>query len=276
MFEALLLFLVGLLGGALPLFRRWSERQLHGSLAFSTGILLGAVFFHLLPSISSDAPQAVPAPASALIEHVHEPGEEHDHDHDDDAHADPHGHAHGAVLPWFFVLVGVLGVYLVEALVLRTHDFDEQHRHRAVSFATLTGLSLHCFTAGVSYPAIEAAMGGVSALFLIAFLLHKGLEAFSLTTVFQLAGFPNKKVALMVVLFSLVTPAGILVGHLLSGTLSDASMSFFSALAAGTFLFVCLCELLPEVFHHREDSLMKIALLALGIGGILMLHEVGV
>ena len=33
----------------------------------------------------------------------------------------------------------------------------------------------------------------------------------------------------------------------------------------GTFLYVCLCELLIEVFHHREDSLRRIALLTAGI-----------
>jgi zinc transporter ZupT len=40
------------------------------------------------------------------------------------------------------------------------------------------------------------------------------------------------------------------------------------ALAAGTFLYVCLTELLPEVFHHREDILAKIVLLALGIAAM--------
>jgi zinc transporter ZupT len=37
------------------------------------------------------------------------------------------------------------------------------------------------------------------------------------------------------------------------------------ALAAGTFLYVCLCELLPEVFHHREDGVLKIAFLSAGV-----------
>ena len=42
-------------------------------------------------------------------------------------------------------------------------------------------------------------------------------------------------------------------------------MAILTALAAGTFLYVCLCELLVEVFHHREDTLKRVALLALGI-----------
>ena len=46
------------------------------------------------------------------------------------------------------------------------------------------------------------------------------------------------------------------------------------ALAAGPFLFVSLCELLPEVFHHREDSAIKVALLLGGIGAVLALHGV--
>lgn len=275
MFEAAALFLIALVGGVLPLLRRWSERQLHASLALSTGILLGAVFFHLLPSISAGAAEVPVAPAGALEAHEHEEGGHEEGGHEDEDHAAEAGsHQHGSVLPWLFVLVGVLGVYLVEALVLRTHDYDELHRHRAVSFATLTGLSLHSFTAGVSFTAAVEAMGG-SRLFFVAFLIHQGLEAFSLTTVFQLAAFPNRRLFLMVVAFAAVTPAGMLVGNVLSESLTAGGMAFFSALAAGTFLFVCLCELLPEVFHHREDSLTKIALLTVGIGVILTLHQLG-
>ena len=32
-----------------------------------------------------------------------------------------------------------------------------------------------------------------------------------------------------------------------------------------TFLFVALCDLLPEVFHHREDGLLKVVLVVAGV-----------
>ena len=51
----------------------------------------------------------------------------------------------------------------------------------------------------------------------------------------------------------------------LQSALGDRERGIAIALSAGTFLYVCLCELLPEVFHRREDGLLKVVLLAAGI-----------
>lgn len=248
--EALAILAVAFVGGLLPLFFRWSERLLHASLALATGIFLGAVFFHLLPAIAEDAQRAPRAGA------VHE-------------------HAPGDVTSWLFVLVGVLGVYLIESLVLRSRDHDDLHRHRAVSFAALSGLSLHSLTTGLAYPALASGPAWSAPIF-IAIISHKGLESFSLTTVFQLAEFRRGPILWIVSLFSLVTPLGIVAGALLADRLSEKGVTILSALAAGTFLYVCLGELLPEVFHHREDGVVKIALMALGIGSMLWMRGIGV
>ena len=82
-------------------------------------------------------------------------------------------------------------------------------------------------------------------------------------------------ILVLVALFSLVTPAGFLLGNAITENLTDFGVAIFTALAAGTFLFVCLCELLPEVFHHREDGITKILLLCGGIAAMALMHEVG-
>lgn len=262
MFDALVLILVALAGGALPLLVKWNERQLHTALALSTGIFLGAVFLHLLPSLSSMSAALAESAARG----------------DGDPAADGSLGtlaAHGSqTWIWLTVLVGVLGVYLVEALLLRTHDHDDQHRHRAVGYASLVGLSVHALTAGIGYAAASRD-AALSTTILVAILAHKGFETFSLTTVFQLAHFGRARSLATIAVFSLITPAGILLGKLTTGSLGPAGVALFTALAAGTFLYVCLCELLVEVFHHREDSLRKIALLALGIGMTVVFEWVG-
>jgi len=256
MFDVLVLILIALAGGALPLLVKWNERQLHTALALSTGIFLGAVFLHLLPSLSSlSAKLAVEEPAANEL-------------------AGTIGTHGSETWIWLTVLVGVLGVYLIEALLLRTHDHDDQHRHRAVGYASLVGLSVHALTAGIGYAAASRDEA-LSTTILVAILAHKGFEAFSLTTVFQLAHFGRARSLITIGLFSLVTPAGILIGNLTTGSLGDTGVVFSTALAAGTFLYVCLCELLVEVFHHREDSLRKIALLALGIGMTVLFEWMG-
>ena len=214
------------------------------------------------------------------------------------SHGD-HVHVHGDVTLWAFVLVGVLGVYLIESFLLPGHSHaptsgDDHHdhgdsahghaspshahdnqchepahdltRHRTVGIAAMVGLSIHALTAGISL----AAAGGteLGSVLLFAICAHKGFESFSLATVFQLAQLSRKTIAWLMVLFALVTPAGYAIGNVALQALGDQGMGIAAALAAGTFLYVCLCELLPEVFHRREDRGLKTVLLLIGIGSI--------
>ena len=136
--------------------------------------------------------------------------------------------------------------------------------HRSVAFASLLGLGLHSLTTGIGYAAASG-HGRLAGPILVAILAHKGFEAFSLTSVFQLASFKRSWVAGLVLAFALITPLGILLGGVLLAGIGEQGVLHLTALAAGTFLFVCLGELLPEVFHHREDVLAKIVLLAAGV-----------
>jgi len=233
-----LILLVGLAGGLLPLLTKWDERKLHNALALSTGIFLGAVFLHMLPAL----PEAVPA------------GE-------------------GGLLLWSFVLIGVLGVYLLESLVFRTHDHDDLHRHQAVGYASMTGLSIHALTTGVGLAA--ASVAHVATPVFVAIIAHKAFEAFSLMSVFKLAQFSKKRTLGFILAFACFTPLGLLTGSMLFSTLGETGLAVALALAAGTFLFVCLSELLPEVFHHKEDIWLKIFLLLVGIGVMAGIHSLG-
>jgi len=227
------LLVVGLAGGLLPLLVKWDDRRLHIALALSTGIFLGAVFLHMLPEL----PVAI---ADASIE---------------------------PRLLWAVALIGVLTIYFLESLVFRTHDHDEVHRHTAVGYATLAGLSLHAFTVGISSSATE-----LSTPIMVGILFHKAFEAFSLTSVFQLAHFTQKKIAMLITLFACITPLGLLIGSEILPQLSPNTAAIAVALAAGTFLYVCLAELLPEVFHHKEDVATKVILLLVGIGGMALIQ----
>lgn len=249
--QGALILAVGLAGGLLPLLTSWDDRRLHNALALTTGIFLGAVFLHMLPALPSAAP-----------------------DFGGDHAGHGHGHGdHGLLFLWSFVLVGVLAVYMLESLVFRTHDHDDLHRHRAVGWASFVGLSMHALTTGIGLAA--AGTSSMAAPILIAIVAHKAFESFSLMSVFQLAQFPRRRIFALVVLFALFTPLGLWAGSALFSTLGDTGLAVAVALAAGTFLFVCLSELLPEVFHHKEDIALKLVLLVLGIGLMAGVHALG-
>ncbi len=119
--------------------------------------------------------------------------------------------------------------------------------------------------------AAAARVGAATPVFL-AIIARKAFEAFSLMSVFELAQFPRKRILKLLTAFACFTPLGIWAGSVLFSTLGDTGMAVALALATGTFLFVCLSELLPEVFHHKEDILIKILLRLIGIGVMAGIH----
>lgn len=244
-------------------------------------------------------------------------------------------HNHGSQTAWLWVLLGVVGVYFVEALlvpghhhhphqagcgpevdpaagkhVAHDHDHDHDHghdhghehghhpgeasapthvhaterpspperresqRHRAVGWAALVGLSVHSLTSGVALAAV-AEDKQIAAVMLWAILAHKGFESFSLASVFSMTSREPRQVLALIVAFSFVTPLGLLLGHQVTALFGTGGIAVLTALAAGTFLYVCIGELLPEVFHHREDVFLKIALLCAGVAGMYFVHTIG-
>lgn len=273
MLACLALFVVAMVGGVLPLYLSWSDRQLHAALALSTGIFLGAVFLHLLPSVGSAAPADAHTPMRATLGVVaaaaDDPGADRplDRARELDPGTDPLDGWRGRLV-WLAMLAGVLGVYLLEAVVFAPHMHDDAQHHRAVGVAALVGLSIHSLTMGLGYASVVT-QGGLGTPVIVALLAHKGFEAFSLSSVFRLAESRRSRLLLMLVAFALVTPAGVLIGSLFTETLGPFVLAILVALAAGTFLYVCLCELLPEVFHRREHATLNVVCL---LGGVALMY----
>ncbi len=217
-----------LAGAVLPLVGRRSQRTLHLIVALATGIFLGIVFLHLLPEMARVAGQQ----------------------------------ADGGSTIWLPFLIGVLGLYLLEKLVLPGHDGADPHV--AVGWGSCFGLSVHAFTSGLGFAAVAESTGLEGSVFL-SIVIHKLAEGFSLATVLLLSGLARRKIVLSIAIFALITPAGLVCGRVLFGQLAETSLQVITALATGTFLFVALCDLLPESFHERRDTGLKLGLLLAGI-----------
>ena len=145
-----------------------------------------------------------------------------------------------------------------------------------VAVTIAAGLSLHSTMEGIALGAQEH-----SALISIfaAIIAHKGIAAFALgTKMFQVLKPRKHSYALFctcMFVFSLTTPIGIGIGWTVtSAEDSEHSMwpAIFSALGAGTFLFVALIEVIPSEFSHgTRDRGKKTAALLLSfmlMGGL--------
>ena len=133
--------------------------------------------------------------------------------------------------------------------------------------ASYFGLGIHALLAGVGLSGLLASSGELAPVatsgLLLAMLVHKGIETFSLGTLMRLAELAPKHAFASLAAFSLVTPAGFLGGSLVVDRLGAAA-GLAAAFSLGTFLFVTLFELLPESFHDAPSRVSQAARIAIG------------
>jgi len=241
---ALLLAAVSALGALLPLHRRWSERGLHIFVAIATGVFLGTIFLHLLPEL---------AVATARVT--------------DTAGGASAGRA-VALRPWWAALTGLVMLFVLEKIWLGRKRKSGAHGdpHDVVCFATFIGLSVHSLVTGLGFAGVA---GDPKLLWpLVASVaVHKVGEGFSLATVMRLANLPTPRALALLALFCIATPAGLVMGAQLAvGEQAARVAPLLTGLACGTFLYVAVADLLPEVFHGARDGAPRIVGLLVGIG----------
>jgi zinc and cadmium transporter len=189
-----------------------------------------------------------------------------------------------------------------EAELACEHDHDHEHvhpphepalaEHRAAAPAVagwmaVLGLTIHTFMNGfglagaVQFDASHAASAAMLfpglALFL-AIVLHKPADALAISMVLSRKGVSRRKVAAVQFGFALMVPVGVLAFFLAQKRLpefQDELTGAALAFSAGTFLFIALSDLLPEVQFHRHDRIPLFLALTLSValmGGIALLE----
>lgn len=169
-----------------------------------------------------------------------------DHDHHGHSHGDNHGHSHASGL------IENDGS-IVSAMVL------------------WIALAFHSIMEGLALGADEEANKSI----FIAILAHKGIESFALgTSLLRSSMAYTTKYYLCLVGFSLMTPIGILAGIALERTFeSELASLYVSSIAAGTFIYVSIVEVILNEFKRPQDKLVKVFALAIGFGFMAVLAK---
>lgn len=253
-----------LAGGWLPSLVRLTHTGLQLTMSFVAGLMLGVALLHLLPR-SVEMTRNAEVTAAWLIVgvlvmfflvrtfhfHHHGPGEpsagtEHEHAHQ-------HGHSHG-----------------------RNHAHEPHGAHRLSWIGVATGLSLHTAIDGVALAADVVSHTGGPGWFLglgtfLAILLHKPLDALSITSLMAAGGWSIRSRQAINLGFALMCPLG---AALFAAGFSGQSREIGCALAfaAGVFLCIALDDVLPEVQFHTHDRFKLSFALLLGVALAYAIH----
>ena len=237
------IFVVGMIGGYIPLYREWSLDKLNLMVAFGGGTLLAAALFLMLPE---------------GWEHIEE------------------GMPWAEVEPGFVaaaaIMIGFLLMYLLENLALPHlgHEHEEHLGHgdaehaaestseRAVhqigGLSAFIALSMHTLIDGVALGTAvtggeDFALGG---LVFLAIIFHKMPAAFSLTSALKADNYSNSRALSYLVIFNAMVPVGAILAFVVLFGLPVWLLGAMLCFSAGTFIHVATSDLLPVI--HRQHS----------------------
>lgn len=237
----LLIFAIGVGGGFAAFGAQQSERReiifAQGS-AFAAGIFLGAGLIHLLP----DGIEAL----TNSFGNMNFP------------------------LGFFIATLGFLVVVYIEMVYLAgRHNISESNDELAVTaYALVAILSIHSLLAGAALGTENTLLG--SLVIFLAIAAHKAAAGFALVVEFQRSEFARARSIRLLLLFASMTPLGILLGvgldHLLEESHGRLFEGIFDCLAAGTFLYIAIIEIIGKEFTAETASGLKFMTLCAGLG----------
>ncbi|QDU38038.1 zinc transporter ZupT [Maioricimonas rarisocia] len=267
-----------LAGGTLPSIVRLTHTRMQLLISLIGGLMLGIGIFHMLPhalvELSHDPNYGVNTVSWSVMAgivvtflllrafhfHQHGPADfgpsetahdhdcDHEHDHDGGHHGHAHHHgghgddAHAHPLGWVGVFLGLAIHTLIDGLALGASVAAESAHH--------TGLALAGFGT------------------FLAILLHKPLDAISITSLMMAGGWSTGWKRVVNAAFALMCPLGAALFVYGVSMSSDRTLLVGCALAfaAGVFICLALSDLLPEMEFHSHHRVPLTLMLLAGIG----------
>jgi zinc and cadmium transporter len=195
------------------------------------------------------------------------------------------------------ILAGILGFFVLEKLLIwrhchfgeceahgddeHTHNHDHAHSHhhhgiaKSAGALIIVGDGIHNFVDGVLIAAAfltDVQLGIVTSLAVAAHEIPQEVGDFA---ILLQSGYGKGKALFYNILASLTTVVG---GVLAYFSLADlhASLPYFLALAASSFIYIAVADLIPSL-HKKTDmkaSLEQIALITAGVLLICTLHDI--
>ena len=196
-------------------------------ISFSAGALIGAAFFHLIP------------------EAVEKGG---------------HNEA------YLFVIVGFILFFILEKYLHWRHCHKEKCDIHMFTYLNLVGDGVHNFIDGVIIGSsfVVNINFGIATSFAI--IMHEIPQEIGDFGVLVYGGFGRNKALFYNFLSALTAVLGTIIGYALANT-SDVFLKLLMPLAAGGFIYIACCDLIPEL-HKQQDikkATLSMAVFILGV-----------
>ncbi|MBO4502757.1 MAG: ZIP family metal transporter [Candidatus Methanomethylophilus sp.] len=231
---AAVLFGITLVGCYLPFLLKRDSNHLHTLIAFSGGVMLGVLFIMLMPEAFHETIEAEFDFKTAC----------------------------------YMVMAGFVLLFVIDFLVKKYLGFDEhdedEHAHSITSLSAFSGLAIHSFFDGLALAAAFTAGESIGLLVLVGLCLHKTVVAFSLASTMIMGENPRTAWTYLIV-FALVSPLATVISYAFLNSGEFAYTGPALCLSAGIFMFVTMCDILPEAFHHRNNDAKQLLFLLLGL-----------
>lgn len=174
------------------------------------------------------------------------------------------------------LLVGLLGFFILERLVLWRHCHHEEcDVHRAPGYLILVGDAFHNFMDGIAIGAAFAVSTPLGVSTALAVVAHEVPQEVGDFGILLSSGFRKGQAFVLNLGSALATIPGALVAFLAFSAV-EGILGIVLALAASSFLYIALADLVPGL--HREWSLralpLQVGLIGLGVLLILAVHLV--
>ena len=208
--------------------------------ALASGIFIGAAFFHLLPAASSGF---------------------------------AHDNFHTPI--WDALLFAAISFTVLMTIEHYMTKLAGGLRHITRLGPLIVTLSIHAFLTGLALGISNSYLVIISLL--IAIMAHKAFEMFALVINLHRHIKHNHHVRWLFILFSFVTPLGIVIGgsgdHLLPLSSDSALTAYINAICAGTFLYIATIHTHHKHHPHADGYQKYVELLAtlagMGLMGVL-------